>query len=124
MAAHTASAGRVYFPAGAPDPRDVIDGSVDFEGSIRREIAEETGLTYREFVVAPLWHTVIDGPVIGHFKVLSLNQNAQSARERILIHLASDPTPELADIRIARGPADLDEKVPRVTAAFLKSVWR
>jgi hypothetical protein len=106
MAAHTASAGRVYFPAGPPDPRDVINGSVDFEGSMRREIAEETGLTYHDFLEAPLWRTGIDGPIIGHFKVLSLKQNAKSARERILIHLASEPTPELADIRADSSHVD------------------
>lgn len=44
MAAHTANAGRIYFPAGSLDPADVVGGAIDIDANIRRELAEETGL--------------------------------------------------------------------------------
>ena len=44
-------------------------------------------------------------------------------RERILDYLAREREPELADIRIVRGAADLDPMMPPFVTAFLRHVW-
>ncbi|TCD15180.1 hypothetical protein [Oricola cellulosilytica] len=43
MAAHTANAGEVYFPAGSFDPNDLRNGVFDVAANIGRELLEETG---------------------------------------------------------------------------------
>jgi 8-oxo-dGTP pyrophosphatase MutT (NUDIX family) len=123
MNAHTANAGRIYFPGGTPDLDDVVDGRVDLAGSIRRELKEETGLDMAEFGAEPGWYAVIGGPRIALIKILRANDGAEALRERILAHLSREPQPELADIRVVRGPDDLDPMMPAFVPAFLRHIW-
>jgi len=58
MNAHTAGAGDIYFPSGVLDPRDVACGRVDFDRNVRREIAEETGLSLDDVTTDP-WLLVL-----------------------------------------------------------------
>lgn len=120
MGAHTANAGHIYFPCGTPDAGDIVDGKVDFDVSVRRELKEETGLDISEFDVEPGWTTVIAGARIANIKVLRSAENAETLRARILRHLASERQPELSDIYIVRRPADFDAAMPPYITAFLR----
>jgi 8-oxo-dGTP pyrophosphatase MutT (NUDIX family) len=119
MNENTAQAGRVYFPCGTPDPADIIDGGVDLDRSVARELREETGLDVIDFTAAPGWTTVVDGELIMQVKVLRSADDANALRARSLAHLARERQPELADIRIVRSPADFDAAMPRFVTAFL-----
>ena len=121
MGAETLNAGLIYFPCGTPDPDDIVDGQVDLDLSVRRELKEETGLDVAEFEPEPGWTMVADGPLVAQIKVLRSNEASTALRDRALVHLASDLHPELADIRIVRGPADIDRAMPRFVTAFLMS---
>jgi 8-oxo-dGTP pyrophosphatase MutT (NUDIX family) len=123
MAPHTANAGKVYFPSGTPDPSDVAGATVDLEGSVRREVTEETGLTVADYDARPGWYTVLDGMLIAHMKVLRVRENSSALRRRILRFMEQEQQPEFCDIRIVRGPADLDPMMPAFVPAFLRHVW-
>lgn len=122
MGPHTSQAGRIYFPAGTPDMTDVLpDGTVDLATSITREIEEETGLPPECYDVAPDWIVTRVRGYTGLMRSVTLRHPAEEARNQILAHLAQEAEPELADIRIARGPADIDEAaMPDYLKAFLR----
>lgn len=124
MASHTVHAGLMYFPCGTPDPRDIVDGRVDLELSARREFHEETGIDTRELEAVPGWIVVVTGPVVLHAKMLRSSQPADALRRRIQGHIASQEQSELADIRFARGEADLDPQMLPFVVAFLRYTWR
>ena len=121
MGPHTFNAGEIYFPCGTPDPDDIIDGKVDLNLSVRRELKEETGLDVAEFEVEPGWTMVVDGPLIAEIKVLRSKESANVLYRRIHAHLASERYSELADIRIVREATDINPAMPRFITAFLAS---
>ena len=123
MAAHTSNPGMIYFPAGLPDLSDIDDARVDLARNVMREVGEETGLGQADFEAEPGWTTVFAGPRIAHIKRLRARETAADLRRRVLANLAHEPQPELADIRIVRGPADFDPMMPPFVTAFLRHVW-
>lgn len=121
MGPRTANHGACYPPAGNLDLNDLKpDGSVDVEGSITRELHEETGLhsdTARKGVLFALF----DGQriCIGH--ELTFDETAENLRARMLAHAATDPEEELADIIVLRKADDLKGlKVPGYARAIAR----
>lgn len=121
MGPHTFNAGKIYFPCGTPGPDDIIDGKVDLDLSVRRELKEETGLDIADFEVESGWTMVVDGPLIAEIKVLRSKESANVLYGRIHAHLASERYSELADIRIVREVTDINPAMPRFITAFLAS---
>ncbi len=121
MGPHTANRGRVYFPAGTPDRSDVTpDGRVDLAGSVIRELREETGLEPAEVAVGEGWTVVRDGAAVAYMRPIALPDDGETARARIRARIAAQDEPELADIVLARGPADIDaDRMPRFLQAYL-----
>lgn len=119
MGEHTANAGHIYFPAGTPDLSDIVGDKVDLALSVERELKEETGIELSELAVAPGWTAVADGQLIVMIRALRSRAAAEALRARILAHLAREAQPELADIRVVRGPADFDAAMPAFVTAYL-----
>lgn len=122
MADHTANADKVYFPAGTPDPGDVLpDGTVDLAGSVLRELAEETGLQADDVHAGDRWTAVFAGARTALMRDVLVPGSADAVRERIRAFLARERQPELADICIVRDERDIDdEAMPPFMQAFLR----
>ena len=119
MGAHTANAGRIYFPCGTPDRDDIVGDTVDLDFSVGRELMEETGLRTEELSPEPGWIAVIDGALIAQIKVMRHAADAETLRALMLAHIAREAQPELSDIRIVRGMPDVDPAMPGFVTAFL-----
>jgi hypothetical protein len=124
MAGHTMNAGRIYFPSGTPDPKDVVGDKVDLDGSVLRELTEETGLTGADVSLDPGWHAVLAGPRLAMLKPVRSPLSAHELRARILAHMAAETHPELANVRIVRGVADLDAMMPEFIRDYLLEMWK
>jgi 8-oxo-dGTP pyrophosphatase MutT (NUDIX family) len=123
MAAHTANAGRIYFPAGTPEPEDIIGDTVDLAGNVMRELAEETGLAAGDVDVSEGWTCVRVGQRIGMMREMRAREPAEDLRRRIRDHLAADAHAELSDIRIVRDPADIDARMPPWITEYFRYQW-
>jgi 8-oxo-dGTP pyrophosphatase MutT (NUDIX family) len=123
MNAHTAGAGGIYFPSGVLDPRDdVVCGRVDFDRNVRREIAEETGLSV-EGVAADPWRVVLAQQRVALIKVFRFRRSAADMRASILDHLKSEALPELSDVHVVREPSDFNPRMLPFVRAFLLHFW-
>jgi 8-oxo-dGTP pyrophosphatase MutT (NUDIX family) len=125
MGAHTANAGKIYFPGGTPDMSDVTaDGRVDLATSMTRELFEETGLNATEINIDEQWILVTSAQRAAFMKNARLKVNAKTAREMILDRLATQTDQELSDIAIVRTAADINlEKTPAFAADFMRSIF-
>lgn len=119
MGPHTFNAGAIYFPAGTPGPEDIIDGKVDLDFSVRRELTEETGLDAAEFTPVPGWAIAFDGPLIVAIKTLRSTLDAETLRARIGAWMAQQRQPELSAIRFVRSSADFHPNMRPFVTAFL-----
>lgn len=109
MAAHTATAGAIYPPGGNLDPTDLSpEGKVDVVGAIYRELEEETGLNGKDVTAGDVL-IAFDGPRISIARIFDLDQPAEELRRSILRFSGCTEERELADIRIVRKRADLND---------------
>jgi hypothetical protein len=121
MGQHTANAGRIYFASGTPDLDDIREGAVDISGSVARELEEETGLAPADYQGEAHWHCVSTGPAVAMIKVLRVDLPGEALRARIVGNLALQQSPELSDIHLVRGTADLTSAMPDFVAAFIEA---
>jgi hypothetical protein len=121
MAQHTANAGRVYFPAGTPDPDDVRDGALDIAGSVAREVLEETGLSGADYTAAAHWDCVVTGVLVAMIRVLNVDMPGEALRARIEAALARQHQSELSAVHLVRERADLTAAMPRFVTAFIEA---
>ena len=120
MAPYTACARQLYFPCGTAERKDIlVDGTLDLQANLRRELLEETGIDIDELDAKPGWTVVLDGAVVAIVKKLTAHQDASE----LLQYLGTEAQPELSDIRPVRALSDLDDRMQRFLHAFFGDLW-
>ena len=125
MGCTTANAGKIYFPAGTPDPSDLIGKAVDLEGNLLRELEEETGIGADEIALDAGWTTVFQGPFVACIKTVHSTLSAAELVARGAAFIAREKQPELARLKAVFGFQDLDEeRMPDFILTYLRHVLR
>ncbi|MDB5508604.1 MAG: hydrolase [Hyphomicrobiales bacterium] len=106
MGPRTSNAGQCYFPAGTPDLDDVREGMVDLDGSVTRELLEETGLRADEVRSSSGWIVVERGPRIACLRLTILKATAAEAASAIAASLSEQIEPELSAVHVV---ADMEQ---------------
>ena len=119
MSPHTANAGRVYFPAGTPDPHDVVGDAIDLAASVARETEEEVGLTPADYVAGDGWTIVETGQVVACFRRLNATLDAAQLVARIEAFIQATTLPELSGVTLVRSAADFNTAMPEFIKAYL-----
>ena len=108
MAATTANAGKLYFPAGTPEPSDAdAEGRVDFAGNILRELEEETGLSPAEVKLDRDWTIVFSGPRVACMRIVRSHLTVKALQARLAAFNKGQTAPELDRLVGVRTTADL-----------------
>jgi 8-oxo-dGTP pyrophosphatase MutT (NUDIX family) len=125
MSAGTASAGRLYFPAGTPEPSDADSaGLVDLEASALRELEEETGFGPADVTVEPGWTIVFDGARVACMKRLRSSLTTAALMQRFAVFHAHERDPELDALVPVHSPDDLDEsRMPAFMLSYLRAAF-
>lgn len=123
MSRGTANAGRLYFPAGTPEPGDAgPDGRVDFEANILRELEEETGFAPDDVELDPTWTIVFAGPLVACMKIARSPLSAAELQRRAAAFIETQAHPELDFLLPVRSQADLDtDSMPPFMLRYLSS---
>src|SRR6202161_622756 len=91
MASHTRNAGQLVFPSGSVERTDVGGDRVDFEGALRREVLEETGIVPGMLRAEGRWHAGCGGPSLPLIKIAHLDEPAEKVKRRIVANLSAQP---------------------------------
>ena len=104
-----ANAGYVYPPSGFLDPKDVdADGAVDFDRSIHRELAEETGYRPAGGERRPGYLVTRDGPFLTVSVVFELSCPGDEFCGRVSPHLAQAAEQELEAMVVLKEAGDIE----------------
>jgi 8-oxo-dGTP pyrophosphatase MutT (NUDIX family) len=124
MAPGTASAGKLYFPAGTPEPADITDGMVDLRANMLRELEEETGIASDEIALEDGWTLVFDQARVACMKIGQSALAAEALLARFEHFRAGQVDPELDALAPVRSRADFDAaRMPAFMLIYLGHVF-
>lgn len=116
--------GLVYPPSGFIDLSDIgADGRVDIDASVRREVAEETGLDAAALQAGGPYVIATAGPVLAIGVLLRSRLSEDALIARVAGHIAADPASELQRVRfIDTGGAIPDLAMPNYARVLLPAL--
>ncbi|MEM1371578.1 MAG: NUDIX hydrolase [Pseudomonadota bacterium] len=97
--------GQVYFPGGFIDQRDISEaGAIDIDGSVRRELAEETGLTAQDVTRTPGYLVTRNDRQLSIGVTFRTNLPADQLCQKVEAFIQQDSDAELAAVACISQP--------------------
>jgi 8-oxo-dGTP pyrophosphatase MutT (NUDIX family) len=121
---HTINAGWAYFFGGFIDVRDQRpDETIDIDGSIIRELREETGLEARTMTRMPGYVLAEDGALLCVAIVLQSRETAAKLQASLLSHARAATEQEIEEIVVIQPTEDLaGRRIKPYAAAVIRSL--
>jgi len=120
MSEATLNPGKVYPPGGSLEPLDVRpDGMVDVQGSIERELEEETGLKAGEAEPGE-WIAVFDDYRLSLARAYRFDASASVLADQAVAYLKHADEEELDGVEIIRSSSQIDSRMPGYAAEIAR----
>jgi hypothetical protein len=118
------NAGEIYPPCGSLHRGDLVGTVFDLDGSIIRELHEETGIELRRDQLGPAL-LIETSPQIVVVRPVRLQRSARDLVAGMTAHLARMEPRELADVVVIKGPGDIQPAhMPAFIGAYVDHVFR
>jgi len=118
MAAHTANAGRIFFPSGSLEEADFPGGMADIDGNMARELREETGLLLADATAEPHYLLARSARTAALMRVYRFRQSAAELVREAGAFIAGGKDDEL-DAVFAFGPGEIHPAMSPPARAFM-----
>ncbi len=119
MAAHTANAGRIFFPSGLLEAADFRNGVADIDGNMARELAEETGLVLTRAAPDPHYLVAIGARTAAIMRIYRFAESAAELVAQARAHIAQGTDDELETV-LAFAPGETDPAMAPVARRFME----
>lgn len=119
MAAHTANAGRIFFPSGSLDASDFRGGMADIDGNMARELAEETGIDLARGMPDPHYLLFPGARTAAIMRIYRFAQSAAELTGAAQAHIAGGGDDELEAV-LAFAPGQTDPAMAPAARRFME----
>ncbi|MET3612234.1 hypothetical protein ABID16_000539 [Rhizobium aquaticum] len=123
MSAKTANAGRIYCAAGSLDAHDVVDGKVDLDANMLREVAEETGIDLSAATPVGGYLGVRVMRAVTLFRIFRLPYDAEEACALVRHHMETDHEQEIAGPVIIRDKSREGRNYPAFMPPIIDRIF-
>lgn len=123
MSAKTANAGRVYCAAGSLDSHDIVEGKVDLDANMMREVLEETGIDLSTATPLAGYLGVRVFRAVTLFRTYLLPFDAEEACARVRHHMETDHEQEIAGPVIIRDKSREGRNYPAFMPPIIDRIF-
>lgn len=123
MSAKTANPGRIYCAAGSLDAHDIVNGKVDLDANMLREVTEETGIDLSTATPVGGYLGVRAARAVTLYRIFLLPHDAEEACALVRRHMETDHEQEIAGPVIIRDKSREGRNYPAFMPPIIDRIF-